>query len=242
MAFANNRGQRIHYTIDGSGPLVVLQHGLLMDADSWIRSGIVDALTDGFRVACIDSLGHGLSDKPSDRERYSQEQRSGDLIAVIDDLGYDRAHLVGYSMGGWLSVGVAKHHPERLSSLVVGGWDPVNGIPPGPKGPLKFENFMKFAARTAPKLVEWVTPEFEPAVRDCFEALSQLQGAREAVLTDDFPVMIWAGRDDPYHDPMQAFETANGLPLLSGIGDHVAAVLQPDAETIKGIRAFLDGV
>jgi pimeloyl-ACP methyl ester carboxylesterase len=242
MAFASNRGHRIHYTIDGSGPLVVLQHGLLMDADSWIRSGIVDALTDGFRVACVDSLGHGLSDKPSDRERYSQEQRSGDLIAVIDDLGYDRAHLVGYSMGGWLSVGVAKHHPERLSSLVVGGWDPVNGIPPGPNGPLKFENFMKFAARTAPKLVEWVTPEFEPAVRDCFEALSQLQGAREAVLTDDFPVMIWAGRDDPYHDPMQAFATANGLPFLSGIGDHVAAVLQPDAGTIKGIRAFLDGV
>jgi pimeloyl-ACP methyl ester carboxylesterase len=242
VPFASNRGQRIHYTVDGSGPLVVLQHGLLMDADSWTQSGIVDALTDGFRVACVDSLGHGLSDKPSDPELYDQEQRSGDIVAVIDDLGYDRAHLVGYSMGGWLSVGAAKHHPKRLSSVVVGGWDPVNGLPPGPKGPLTFNNFIKFATRTAPTLVEWVTPEFEPGVRACFEALSQLQGAREAVLINEFPVMMWQGRNDPLHDPMQAFAAANGLPFLSTAGDHLAAVLLPSAEAVKGIRAFLDGV
>ena|ERR1700731_4002259 len=99
MLFASNRGQRIHYTVDGVGPLVVLQHALLMDADSWRRSGFVDALADRFRVACLDSLGHGLSDKPSDSALYDQEQRAGDIVAVIDDLGYDRAHLVGYSMG-----------------------------------------------------------------------------------------------------------------------------------------------
>jgi pimeloyl-ACP methyl ester carboxylesterase len=178
MPFARNRGQRIHHTVDGSGPLVILQHGLLMDADSWTQSGIVDALADGFRVACVDSLGHGLSDKPSDPEFYVQEQRSGDIVAVIDDLGYDRAHLVGYSMGGWLSVGAVKHYPKRLSSVILGGWDPVNGLPPGPKGPLSFDFFMRLAKRTAPTLVEWITPEFGPGVRACFEALSQLQGAR----------------------------------------------------------------
>jgi pimeloyl-ACP methyl ester carboxylesterase len=241
MPFASNRGQRIHYTVAGSGPLVVLQHGLLMDADSWTQSGIVDALTDGFRVACVDSLGHGFSDKPSDPELYSQVQRSGDIVSVIDDLGYNHAHLVGYSMGGWLAVGVAKYHPGRLSSLIVGGWDPVNGLPPGPKGPLKFDNFMKFATSAAPALVEWITPEFEPGVRACFEGLRQLEGAREAVLTADFPVMSWNGRDDPYHDPMQAFAAANSLPFLSTAGDHVAAVLLHGAEAAKGIRTFLEG-
>ena len=86
MPFASNRGQRIHYTVDGSGPLVVLQHALLMDAECWTQSGFVDALTDGFRVACVDSLGHGRSDKPSDPELYDQEQRAGDIIAVIDGI------------------------------------------------------------------------------------------------------------------------------------------------------------
>ena len=56
MPFASNRGQRIHYTVDGSGPLVVLQHGLLMDAASWRESGFVGALADRFCVACIDLL------------------------------------------------------------------------------------------------------------------------------------------------------------------------------------------
>jgi pimeloyl-ACP methyl ester carboxylesterase len=111
MPFVSNRGQRIHYTVDGSGPLVVLQHGLLMDAAGWKQSGIVDALTDRFRVACVDSLGHGFSDKPSDPLLYSQRQRAGDIVAAIDDLGYDHAHLVGYSMGGWLAVGAAKYYP-----------------------------------------------------------------------------------------------------------------------------------
>jgi hypothetical protein len=91
-------------------------------------------------------------------------------------------------------------------------------------------------------LVEWITPEFEPGVRACFEALSQLQGAREVVLTADFPVMIWQGQSDPCHDPVQAFAAANGLPFLSTVGDHVAAALFPSAETAKGIREFLDGV
>ena len=239
MPFAIHRRQRIHYTVEGSGPLVVLQHGLLLNAESWKQAGIVDALTDSFRVACVDSLSHGLSDKPSDPELYGQEQRSGDIVAVIDDLGYERAHLVGHSMGGWLSVGVAKHHPTRLSSLVVGGWDLVNGLLPGPKGPVSFDFFMKSATKIAPTLAKWVTREFEPGVRACFEALNQLQGAREAVLTADFPVLLWNGRDDLYYDPMQAFAAANGLRFLSTAGDHLGMLLH-GSESANGIRLFLD--
>jgi len=121
MPFVTNRGQRIHCTVEGGGSLVILQHGLFCDAAGWKADGFVDALTDKYRVACVDSLGHGLSDKPSDPELYGQLQRSGDIVAVIDDLGYDLAHLVGYSMGGWMSVGVARYHPRRLASLVIGG-------------------------------------------------------------------------------------------------------------------------
>src|SRR3954471_6279557 len=87
MPFASHRGQRIHYTVEGSGPLVVLQHGLFMDATSWKANGIVDALKDRHTVVCVDSLGHGLSDKPVDARLYDQDQRAGDLAAVIDDLG-----------------------------------------------------------------------------------------------------------------------------------------------------------
>jgi pimeloyl-ACP methyl ester carboxylesterase len=240
MPFATNRGQRIHYTVDGSGPLAVLQHGILMDAGSWRESGFVDALADRFRVACIDSLGHGCSDKPSDPELYGGQQRAGDIVAVIDALGYRRAHLLGYSMGGWMAVAVARYHPERLSTLVVGGWDPVNGLPAGPGGPVAFDPFMILARRAAPALTRWVTPEVKPAVRACFQALSQLDGAYQTLTGARFPVLFWQGQGDAGHDRMQAFAASNGFPFLSSTGDHIAAVLRPDAEAISGICSFFE--
>jgi pimeloyl-ACP methyl ester carboxylesterase len=240
MPFVTHRGLRIHYTVEGSGPLVILQHGLFLNAESWKEAGIVDALSDGFRVACVDSLGHGLSDKPPDPEFYGQEQRSGDFVAVIDDLGYQRAHLIGHSMGGWLSVGAAKFHPKRLLSLVVGGWHPVNGLPRAPRGPSSFEAFIKFARSVAPTRFEWITPDFEPGVRACFEALGQLQGARQALLNACFPVMIWDGRDDPFHDPKKTFAAANGLRFLSTPGDHLGMLFLHGSESAKGLRLFLE--
>ncbi len=241
MPFTSHRGQRIHYTVDGAGPLVVLQHGLLMDAASWQQSGLVEALCDRFCVACIDSLGHGLSDKPSEVGLYGQEQRAGDIVAVIDDLGYDQVHLIGYSMGAWISVGMAKYHPRRLSSLILGGWDPIGGLPPGPRGPLTFDKFMMFAMVAAPELVNRVTPEAEPALRACFAAFDELQGAGAALRAPAFPVMMWSGQEDGLHDTVQAFAAAEAMPFLSTPGDHVAAVLQPDAATLGRIRGFIDG-
>jgi len=241
MPYVTHRGQRIHYTVEGEGPLVVLQHGLFMDGESWRANGIVDALKDRHRVACVDSLGHGLSDKPADPALYAQEQRAGDLAAVIDELGEQSAAVFGYSMGAWMAVGLAKHHPEKVSRLVIGGWDPINGVPKGPQGPLPFNAFMAFARATAPALVGWVTPEIEPAMRACFEALGQLDGAREAVLSGDFPVLLWDGREDPYHGQAQAFAASQGLAFLSSDGGHVPAIVTPGAETVAKLAAFLDG-
>lgn len=123
MPFATSRDSKIHYSVEETGPLVVLLHGLLSNAKSWKRWGFVDALADRYCVTCIDSLGHGQSDKPSDERLYGLKARSHDIVAVMDASGFEKAHVLGYSMGGWLSVGVAKYHPHRLSSLIVGGWD-----------------------------------------------------------------------------------------------------------------------
>jgi len=241
MPFVTHRGQRIHYTVEGSGPLVVLQHGLFMDATSWKANGIVDALKDGHRVACVDSLGHGRSARPTDPALDVQDQRGGGLAAVIDALGEEKAAVFGYSMGAWMAVGLAKHYPHKVSSLVVGGWDLVNGVPRTPQGPLTFDLFMAFARATAPALVAWVTPEIEPAMRACFAALGQLDGAREAVLGGGFPVLLWNGEQDAYHAPRQAVAAAAGLAFLSSPGGHVPAIETPGAGTVARLAAFLQG-
>lgn len=239
MPFATHRGQRIHYSVEGEGPTVVLQHGLFMDGPSWKSAGFVAAFK-GYRIVCIDSLGHGQSDKPADPALYSQSQRAGDIVAVLDDLGVQKVHLIGYSMGGWISTGVAKHHPERLASLVIGGWDPVGGMPNGPMGPLTFETFMTFARNVAVDLVGWVTPAIQPAIGACFNALRQLEGQAEALRGLTVPVMLWDGQADPYHEACRRMAAAEGYEFLSVGGDHLTACMLPDPRTFPALRGFLD--
>ena len=239
MPTVENRGCRIHYQVEGEGPLVVLQHGFLDNQESWKLMGYVGGLSDRFTVATVDSLGHGASDKPTDPERYRQEERAADIVAVIDALGADKAHLLGYSMGGWLSVGVARYHPERLRSLVVAGWDVVDGmISAIGANRIEFEAFLAMARQAAPELAEWVTEAVERALDPCFAQLYDLEGSREAVLELPAPVLLWNGQQDPYHDPMLKFSREHGIQFLSTGGDHVEAMMHGAPEVLPTLRRF----
>jgi pimeloyl-ACP methyl ester carboxylesterase len=243
MPTTTHRDQEIAYTVEGEGPLVIFQHGLLGSAASWVQLGYVKALADRFRVACVDSLGHGLSAKPADPALYRQQQRAGDLVAVMDALGAERAHLVGYSMGGWMSVGVAKYHPDRLASLTIGGWDINDGVATARRamaGPNSMDEAIANTRKSMPALVAWVTPEVMPGLRACWSELSDLAGAGDAVKKVPCPVMLWDGRDDPPHAPMQAFARENGFEFLSTGGDHLGARFQHAVEAVVGIRKFIE--
>ncbi len=239
MPVATNRGCRIHYEVEGEGPLVVLQHGFLDNQSSWKLMGYVDGLKDQFTVATVDSLGHGQSDQPTEPDRYRIQERAGDIVAVIDDLGADHAHLLGYSMGGWLSVGVARFYPERLRSLVVAGWDFVDGVTSAiGSDRIEFDAFLAMAKATAPELTEWVTAAVEDSLGPCFMQLYDLEGSQQAVLNLKVPVMLWNGQEDPYHDPMLTVSRLHGLQYLSTDGDHVGAMMNGAAQVTPTLRTF----
>lgn len=243
MPYVENRGFNIHYTVDGDGPLLILQHGLLSHADNWRQAGYVEVLSQTFTVACIDSLGHGKSDKPEDPQTYQQIHRAQDVVAVIDDLGHQQAHLLGYSMGGWIAVGVAKHFPERLASLLIGGWDCVNGLATVRKAmgvdEFTFDQLIQGALQAAPELGEQVTPESIPGMRACFDALEDLDCAARAVCALQVPVTLWDGTQDAYHAPMQAFAEANDFAFLSTPGDHLGAMINEGPQTARKIAGIL---
>ena len=124
MPYANNKGVRIHYHVEGDGPPLVLQHGFTSSLKNWYAYGFVSALKEDYRLVLIDARGHGESDKPHDPKEYDLKLRVGDVTAVLDDLAVDRAHYWGYSMGGIIGFGIAKHCPERFHSLIIGGMNP----------------------------------------------------------------------------------------------------------------------
>ncbi len=107
---------------DSERPPVVLHHGFAADSSSnWRRTKVLDALlATGRRVVSIDARGHGQSDKPHDPEAYNSPAMARDLSGLFDHLKLTEVDLVGYSMGGFVSLETATRD-SRLRSLVIGG-------------------------------------------------------------------------------------------------------------------------
>ncbi|HPO12139.1 MAG TPA: alpha/beta hydrolase [Candidatus Hydrogenedentes bacterium] len=123
--YFNSNGVRIHYTSEGAGEPVVLVHGVAVNADlNWRRPGITKALSRGHRVIMLDVRGHGLSDKPHNPAGYGREMME-DVVRLMDHLGIEKAHVIGYSMGGFIVLNLAVMHPERLLSVAPcgAGWE-----------------------------------------------------------------------------------------------------------------------
>ena len=121
MPYVENQGVRIHYRVEGDGPPVVLQHGSSMNSARWDACGYVDALKTDYRLVLIDARGHGESDKPHDRAAYQWPISVMDVLAVLGELELRQATYWGYSWGGALGFGLAKHAPDRIAALIVGG-------------------------------------------------------------------------------------------------------------------------
>jgi len=123
--FLDSGDVRIHFTDEGSGPAVVLLHGFAVNADlNWRLPGIIRRLRREFRVLAMDLRGHGRSDKPRARESYGAAMAT-DVLHLLDALGLERAHVAGYSLGGFVALKLATLAAERLSSLSVlgAGWE-----------------------------------------------------------------------------------------------------------------------
>ena len=102
----------------GEGTDVVLLHGLTATR-RYVVMGSRSLQRDGHRVIAYDARGHGGSSPAASPEAYRYEDLAGDLLAVLDDRGIDRALLAGASMGAHTLVRFALDHGDRAAGLVV---------------------------------------------------------------------------------------------------------------------------
>jgi len=108
-------GQKIHYIEVGSGPAVILLHGLGGDKSNWAFTAPV--LAKNYHVYVPDQIGFGDSDKPL------IEYRVGTSVDFLDGfykkLGITKAILVGNSLGGWTAAAFTLAHPDKVDRLVL---------------------------------------------------------------------------------------------------------------------------
>ena len=108
-------GHPVAYHAAGSGPVVVLIHGITSSADAWRQ--VIPALAERYTVVAPDLIGHGGSAKP--RGDYSLGAYASGVRDLLAALGHDRATVVGHSMGGGIAMQLAYQFPERVERLAL---------------------------------------------------------------------------------------------------------------------------
>jgi pimeloyl-ACP methyl ester carboxylesterase len=246
----DSNGVNIHCLVEGRGEPVILLHGFIFSlGPAWIEGGLFDALSRTNRVAAMDLRGHGRSDKPHDPKLYGMEMVQ-DVLRLMDLLGFDQAHLVGYSLGGMLACKCLEVAPARLKSVVMGG---AGWVREGDGAHRSWIPLAEMLERVRPgeRLSShfWPDPDTRPPreVQDIIDnndpvALAGVaRGMLDVIVGDDVlranrvPVLAICGRLDPVKDSVVA---------MQGVARNFSVRIVPelDHHTLPGSDAFAEAV
>lgn len=119
MPYIQAEGAKLYYEEVGAGFPIVFVHEFAGDLRSWEPQ--LRYFARFYRCIAYNARGYPPSDVPADVARYSQQRARDDILAVLDGLGIERAHVVGNSMGGFAALHFGIAHSSRALSLVVAG-------------------------------------------------------------------------------------------------------------------------
>jgi pimeloyl-ACP methyl ester carboxylesterase len=221
---------RLHYIDAGAGDSIVFVHGFAHDATRWVRNGAVDLFASRYRVLALDCRGHGESDKPHDPAQYASMEQ--DVLAMLDEAGVARAHVVGYSMGGNLLGRLLVRNRERLLSATLIG---ATGLASHARDDERARMADAFERGDASTLVMAVRPTNEPA-----PDAAQLQEASARILAGNDPLALAALLRAPIV-PITAQDlaaAAAAVPMLgiAGTSDPALAGLVALAATARDLQ------
>jgi pimeloyl-ACP methyl ester carboxylesterase len=114
---ADVNGIKLYYAVYGSGEPLLMLHGGLGHSDVW--GAQIPAFAKKYKVIAVDSRGHGRSTR--DDHPFGYDLMADDVVALMDNLGIDKASIVGWSDGGIIGLDIAIRHPERLDKLFAFG-------------------------------------------------------------------------------------------------------------------------
>lgn len=116
MPYFNHNDTRMYYETEGSGSQTLLfVHGFLLNTQMFEAQ--VDRFKHQYRCVLVDLKGHGLSEAPG--SGYDVASQSQDIVALMDYLELPPVHFIGHSMGGFIGLQLAMHHPDKIKSLTL---------------------------------------------------------------------------------------------------------------------------
>jgi 3-oxoadipate enol-lactonase len=241
----------VHAVEDGpaDGPVVVLSNSLGTTLDMWDPQ--LSPLAGRFRVIRYDHRGHGRSPVPAGA--YAIEDLAADVLALLDRLGVDRAHVCGASMGGQVGMWLAAHAPQRVDRLVLCCTSPSFGPPEAWAERAKVVRTEGTGAVADTVVARWFTPTFASEHAEVVERFRAMiastppegyagccDAVREADLAGDLaairaPTLVIAGAEDPAVPGERTKELREGIAgarlEVVDPGAHLSSVERADRVT-----------
>jgi pimeloyl-ACP methyl ester carboxylesterase len=208
----DSNGVKIAYLDRGTGEPVVLIHGWLSSAGiNWVLPGTFGLLAKDHRVIAMDVRGHGFSDKPTNADAYGLEVVD-DVARLLDHLRIEKAHIVGYSMGGIIAAKFLARYPDRALSGTLGGAGWLR------EGSVEQKVFAAGGKDGKP-------------VGLCFQGLAKLALTEKELRSIRVPVAMLVGDKDGlkllYVDPAKKVRQEWAVVLIKG-ADHVRCIMKPE--------------
>ena len=238
--FASFDGVEIAYDVLGEGDAVVMHHGFASDSvTNFVRAGVAEhVLASGFQVVLIDARGHGESGKPHDPAAYAGGAMVRDVACLLDILGLDGVHFLGYSMGSFvgmrLAAGRARASPRSCSAAPA---SPRSG-PARRAAALRIAEALEAADPAEPSTDRWrrafrnfadatEAPTASPSPPACSgrAAPSRARRSRPHHRSDSRPERRSGHHDGAAGGPRRGHP---GRPVPIVPGDHLSAVVQPE--------------
>ena len=242
----------------GEGAPVLFYTGFADPLEVATASRLARALIGEFRLIFADHRGQGGSDKPYDASSYALPARVGDVIAVLDGLGIERAHFLGSSWGARLGYALGEHAPERVLGLVLCGNQPYAWNLESPtahavgaaiaasrqEGMNGFvETFESALGYRFPEPERtWTLEKNDPDALEAAWRSVQVEGAVSEDLSGwQVPCLICAGEADEMHDDARrAAAEIPGAKFVSLAGhSHISAFYEADDLLVPHILELL---
>lgn len=234
----------------GDGPGVLLVSGMLQAGQDWIDTGYVELLSPTHQVVAVDPLGFGDSDKPHDVGAYDLDGQVADMIAVLDEVGIEKAVIWGYSMGCVVATALAKQHPDRSLGLVVGG--NLAALTPHDRDNIFTPGASALEALGISRFIEENMPYIDAPTRELFtnrnDPLAAAAAARSMAIphaAEDVPLpertLNYAGTREPWYDVAVAVAESIGV-KFEGVpnADHSGAFRAVDT-VVPMVLSFMTG-
>jgi pimeloyl-ACP methyl ester carboxylesterase len=229
MPSAEVNGIGIYYEVHGKGEPLVIIGGLANDLSE--TDFITKALAERYRILTFDNRGAGRSDKPD--EPYSIEQMAGDTAGVMKAAKFDRANVLGISMGGRIALELTLQHPEMVNKLVLAST--AARTVPNPRNSLLMNVFPKlplFKGKYPQPYYAFKRQREASRSYDCMNRLRDIHA----------PTLILHGKNDKTTPLALAEETHAGIKgsqMHTFKGGHLFFLIKQRQQFLDKVKGFL---